>query len=395
MSDRSFVASITRQLRGTMRSFAHSRLPLQTLGKIARFAGTGVISGLIYAAVTALSISFVGLTATAGSVVGYAAAIPVNFALQRSFTFRSEGQLSADFIRYSFVQGTNMALCWAAMVATVDILHLHYAFGIVAAILIVPLVTYFVMDRWVFRQQSHSDIPASRTNGIPRSDTMNLTSLLGAPQLYQAYQELGGFFRARLIGLERHLPMRPGDRIIDIGCGPGYIAHHLRDDIQYIGFDVDQRYIDFANRHFGNQRTRFFCRFFDNAAADKFGPADIVMMNGVLHHISDADVGPTLGSIARALKPGGRLFTLDGVFLDDQSPFARYLLNRDRGQYVRRQEGYRELLRPHFASVEDWVYNDISRLPYSFFISVCQKSHDVAGEEGSQNATTKGPTITA
>ena len=199
---------------------------------------------------------------------------------------------------------------------------------------------------------------------------MSFSDVLSAPQLYQAFQSVGGFFGARLVGLERHLQIKTGQRVIDIGCGPGHIVKHIPSDVDYLGFDTDARYIDFATKTFGGKNRRFFCKLFDDSMADEIGPADVVMMNGVLHHIADADVVTTLKSVARALKPDGRFFTLDGVYVDDQSKIARYLLDHDRGKFVRTESGYRTLLEQEFATVDSWVHHDLSRVPYSFFVSL-------------------------
>jgi SAM-dependent methyltransferase len=203
---------------------------------------------------------------------------------------------------------------------------------------------------------------------------MKLSDALSAPVLYQALQWSGGFFGARLRGIERYLPLQDGQRVIDIGCGPGHIVKYLPRGVDYIGFDLDERYIRYAERQFGGPGRQFFCRLFDNAAADEFGPADVVMMNGVLHHMTDAQIAPTLQSIARILKPTGRLFTLDGVYVDGQSAISRYLLDHDRGRFVRKEAVYRQLLQAEFSSVEGWVHHDFSRVPYSFFVSVSSKA---------------------
>ncbi len=49
-----------------------------------------------------------------------------------------------------------------------------------------------------------------------------------------------------------------------------------------------------------------------------------------------------------ALRPGGRLVTADGCYLDGQSRIARLLLKMDRGRHVRTEAGVR---RPRFAVV--------------------------------------------
>lgn len=199
-----------------------------------------------------------------------------------------------------------------------------------------------------------------------------MKQLLAHPAIYQLYQELGGFFGARVAAIRDYLTIAPGARIIDIGCGPGHIVKHLPKGVDYIGLDVDPPSIAYAQTHFGD-RGRFAARFFDAAAVDDLGPADLVMMNGVMHHIGDAELGVTLGHVKAALKPGGALFTLDGCYAPGQSRVDKWLLDNDRGAHVRDAAGYRALLERTFGPVDLHIRDDYSRLPYTFAIGVARK----------------------
>ena len=90
--------------------------------------------------------------------------------------------------------------------------------------------------------------------------------ILSHPALYQAYQSAGGFFGARIKAIADYLTLRPGMRVIDIGCGPGHLLQYLPEGIDYNGFDIDETYIAYARRSFGHLGT-FHCRYFDAAAA--------------------------------------------------------------------------------------------------------------------------------
>ena len=72
--------------------------------------------------------------------------------------------------------------------------------------------------------------------------------ILSHPALYQAYQAAGGFFGARIKAIADYLDMRPGMRVIDIGCGPGHILPYLPEGTIYNGFDIDETYIAYAQR---------------------------------------------------------------------------------------------------------------------------------------------------
>jgi SAM-dependent methyltransferase len=198
---------------------------------------------------------------------------------------------------------------------------------------------------------------------------MNIREMLKHPLVYQAFQMAGGFFGARIKAIQKYLPLREGDNIIDIGCGPGFIVNYLQKGISYLGFDIDEKYIAYANANFGD-KGRFICGYFNEDTAFKYGPADVVLMNGVLHHLTDKEVDQTLRGIKQALMPGGRLFTLDGCFAEGQSALACLLLKYDRGQYVRTQEGYQSLMIKHFDTVDVHLEHSLSWIPYTWIIMV-------------------------
>jgi SAM-dependent methyltransferase len=209
-----------------------------------------------------------------------------------------------------------------------------------------------------------------------------MKDILNAPSIYQLFQVCGGFFSARVKAINQYLEIRPGQRLIDIGCGPGHILPKLPLGVIYDGFDTDEKYIRFANRHFGHL-GKFHCRVFDAAAANEFGPADGVLMNGVLHHLDDKSFAETASAIRSALRPDGFLFTFDGVYVPGQSAIGKWLLDNDRGKFVRQEQGYRDLLERSFDKTEFHVRHDLITIPFSrnlvrvpldLFISKCTKS---------------------
>jgi putative flippase GtrA len=136
-----------------------------------RFGIVGGISGLIFAATTALLISEGRVDATLSSIIGYVVSMPVNFFANRSFSFRSQGNILSDAIRYTVLQVVNMAASAGAMQAATNTLGLHYLFGIAGAIVLVPLTSFLLMEVWVFGR------PARATASRLKSDAREIPGL--------------------------------------------------------------------------------------------------------------------------------------------------------------------------------------------------------------------------
>jgi len=105
----------------------------------------------------------------------------------------------------------------------------------------------------------------------------------------------------------------------------------------------------------------------------EYGTFDIVMANGVLHHLEDQEVRLLTAAASRALKPGGRFCSFDGCFIDGQNPIARYLISKDRGRNVREPEEYKALVDPYFETVDLVIRHDMLRIPYTHAIMVATK----------------------
>ena len=112
------------------------------------------------------------------------------------------------------------------------------------------------------------------------------------------------------------LGLRPGMRVLDVGCGPGRHAHALgRRGIEVHGVDISQRFVDVARRDapdgvtFSREDARAlpFAEEFDaviSLCQGAFGLAGGPAAAGAASIDPDLDI---LAGMARALRPGGRL----------------------------------------------------------------------------------------
>ena len=202
---------------------------------------------------------------------------------------------------------------------------------------------------------------------------MNLKSLLDQPYFYKLFSALVGAQHSISTFVSTYVRPAAGDRILDIGCGPGKLLDHLP-QVDYFGFDFSPSYIESATRRYGH-RGQFFCQRVSEAKVFLEQPEsfDIVMAIGVLHHLDDSEARQLIDIAWRALKKGGRLVTYDGCYVRDQSRAAKYLLSRDRGQFVRDERGYTGLASSRFDKVRPSIRHDLLRIPYTHIIMECTK----------------------
>lgn len=198
---------------------------------------------------------------------------------------------------------------------------------------------------------------------LPASNDMEMFE---NPVIYLLFQGLIGAKRSRLMCVKEYIRPVPGQRILDVGCGPGYVVEYFPES-DYIGFDTDRKYIQYANRKY-SRKGRFFCQELDDAAAKDLKPFDLIIMNGLIHHLNDTQVIELFQRTKGILKPGGRVITLDGCYVRGQSFIARKLLDYDRGKFIRQEHDYVRLVSTVFSSVMAHIRHDLMFVPYTLII---------------------------
>jgi len=199
-----------------------------------------------------------------------------------------------------------------------------------------------------------------------------MKSLLEIPALYLSFQALLGAKKARRLCLDQYAKPVEGERVLDVGCGPGFVIDYLP-IVRYVGTDIDERYIRHAKQHYG-ERGDFYCQELHRDNIDSLGKFDLVLLNGLLHHIDDAGVVELLTLLHGCLNPAGRVMTLDGCYVDSMSPVSRFLIRNDRGQHVRVKDEYIRLASTVFQNVQSFHRTDLFSVPYDAMVMVC--SHE-------------------
>jgi len=163
--------------------------------------------------------------------------------------------------------------------------------------------------------------------------------LLSHPLVYEGFQRAVGARHFRKVLAREYLRPRPGDRLLDVGCGPGHMLEFLP-DVDYVGVDLSHAYIEYAKRAFAGH-GKFLVADATTLESHEPEPFDLVTAVGLLHHLADEGVVQLLhGLRARMSGPESRLVTIDGCYAGGQSRIAAFLLSKDRGRHVRSPEDY-------------------------------------------------------
>lgn len=167
--------------------------------------------------------------------------------------------------------------------------------------------------------------------------------------------------------------VRPGQHVIDIGCGPGGVLDALPEGVRYVGIDISESYIRSAQRKYG-QRAEFIAGDagkLQGSCDPRLCNADLILCTGLLHHLDDSEAKALFVFARGALAPGGRLICLEPTFLVHQSGFSRWLMSKDRGGNVRSELEWRDLARDVFPRCDSVIATHLYRIPYIHIVIEC------------------------
>ena len=159
-------------------------------------------------------------------------------------------------------------------------------------------------------------------------------------------------FRAIRRTIREQLPAEPGRRVLDVACGPGAFSELFPAE-NYVGVDLNERYIHYARRHYRGTFRVLDARKLD-FETDSF---DDVLVYGLLHHLNDADAHAVLEGIARVLKPTGRVLIIEDVPTESRLNLVGHLLHRiENGHFIRDAQQYRELLEAYLRKQDEHFF---------------------------------------
>ena len=109
------------------------------------------------------------------------------------------------------------------------------------------------------------------------------------------------------------LQLRPGCRVLDFGCGPGFVAEGMADIVgsagRVYGVDLNTRFVTNASNRNSASDSISFHPVDGNRIPLGDTSVDRLLCKNVLEYVPDAQT--TLAEFRRVLEPGGRLLLID------------------------------------------------------------------------------------
>ncbi len=152
---------------------------------------------------------------------------------------------------------------------------------------------------------------------------------------------------------------QPGQKILDVGCGPGNLIVELKrrqPAAEITGLDVDPEILNIARRKLHRHGVTADLIEASATQIPLPGPYDIITSTLMLHHLNAEQKVAMLREVYRLLKPGGKFFLYD--FAPPKGRFEKLLAGIYRhfedieagiaGQYpeILKQAGFRNLRMP-------------------------------------------------
>jgi len=110
--------------------------------------------------------------------------------------------------------------------------------------------------------------------------------------------------------------VKPGDYVLDIGCGTGALAIRAALKGAHVkGIDVNAGMLEIAQKSINNLKLMDKVKFFEmgvgELGSEKSGTYDVIMSSLCFSELSEDEINFTLGEVKRILTPEGMLIIAD------------------------------------------------------------------------------------
>ena len=190
---------------------------------------------------------------------------------------------------------------------------------------------------------------------------------------YALLMDVFGAKSAALWLSENFYNVQLGSKITDIGCGPGSLLRNYKnlfpENINYHGIDPNEDYIKSAKKEFGDIANFYHGTTETFINDSRFQKSDLILCNGVLHHLNDRQVKSLFNFIHCNLKSeGGRFLAMEPVHLMKETSLSRWVMNQDRGMHIRKEPEWKKLMNNSGLEYKTNIITGLIRIPYNYIL---------------------------
>lgn len=166
--------------------------------------------------------------------------------------------------------------------------------------------------------------------------------------------------------------LKPGDELLDIGCGCGLMCLPLSGSSplpkylkSYCGCDINKRVINWCEKNIKTKyKNCYFAHLTSNHLPYASNSFDVILAKSLFTHLLREETENYLEEIKRLLKPGGKCLATFFLF-GDEEPEGKYTF-----QYPKWPVCYERLTKPRLAVAydEDWVTKLLKKKGFSLGI---------------------------
>ncbi len=194
-----------------------------------------------------------------------------------------------------------------------------------------------------------------------------LKKILDNPIIFNLFETLMGVNKTRRVLVKDYIKPSYNCRILDIGCGTGDFRKFLPENIDYIGIDNNPEYIEYAkSKKYKN--SNFICTESNQIDFLKNKKFDIILSIGVIHHLNNNLFKELVDKSYSLLSDNGYLLTYDPVYIKNQNFISKFLIDNDRGNFVRNENDYISKIKNLFPKILSFQVNNLQNLPYDVII---------------------------